>query len=1122
MHLRRALLILFFAPVFGGTLVAQTFQNDRYTLTLNGDASITVAVAGVATPHELAPEFAVMFSAAAPGFNENHDNYYLAPRTSILWTAYEIPADELNTTLNTPEWRTQLAYPVRVEGSGTARTWTYYTNDTLSEVKLAISGIYARGTIDPFRVGVRHALRAARASLATTAEGTTVTWTFTDDTARPFTFSASLLLPSGDETPRIETRIVARTGGYYMAAFTGVPGVASADYVVGPQDALGGNNKHFNHVVCEGQLMLPRAQVTSKAGWSAAVVVDPSESYFTDAAGDARAPTRANSRFGVMLQRQDGQIRPLAFAPLLGGAESQLAAGAEHRFRVRYVVQPGGWKEIYRHVAESVFHLDDPRDNTGTGSLNRTFERVMDYLADRNGRNYAMWHAEQKYYDYFSDQPNSFKPFSPLFGLAAAVITDDEDFYWRRVLPQVEFGLSRASNTFVPYDTEDTGLLSNPSRSLGSPYLSSVQLASLHAFYQQRVDALRTLATEKNFSTSVFAQLLAKYALTGAPADLTAALNRANARLVSDPTGFSDHYMDWLDIWEASGATPAQRDPRYLAAALNGAYEWAARTAVLSPAVPATQITVDRGGRAPVHAHSLGRWPRWGFPAPLGYPTPEQTVPAWRVALTGLASEAYRGEFWLDNHGHLMRLSHLAGGDTFLRSVSRWAMVGRFANYPGDNRSVPSLVIERPELPDQPMWLLSHATMNPGHAWEFAGEILDFLVSNFYAQSGGAIDFPARSMHGGAFRVRLYGDRPGRFYGDEGVRLWLPRGLATPDNPQVDYLAGYGNGRLYLAFINQAATPQTVSVALDPARVGAWSGMGGRRWVNNDAAESVGFSGNTLPAFTIPARGLVAFALDGVTPRTALQRRMLDVAAPKLGAAALSRQTFAVGGTTAKVNGMLLSLGRGLTSAFVYTDLLAERVISARLRYRQGGDAAWQERTDEIFPFEFSIPVAEGRGAFEAYLELTVPDAELGSVVVTAPVLTLATENAYAGFAAGNGLAASPQGGPLADADGDGVSNLHEFFLGSEATAADRVRWPELQLAADGEPVFAFTRRTTAAGVAFDVQLSQDLVTWVDLAGSEDENLFEIVAETGSLERLSLRLLPELDRFFLRLRVVNE
>lgn len=43
-----------------------------------------------------------------------------------------------------------------------------------------------------------------------------------------------------------------------------------------------------------------------------------------------------------------------------------------------------------------------------------------------------MWHEEQEYYDYFTDLTGDFKPFTPLAGLSAAVVTDDEDFYRRR------------------------------------------------------------------------------------------------------------------------------------------------------------------------------------------------------------------------------------------------------------------------------------------------------------------------------------------------------------------------------------------------------------------------------------------------------------------------------------------------------------------------------------------------------------------------------------------------------------------------------------------------------------------------------------------------------------------
>ena len=98
---------------------------------------------------------------------------------------------------------------------------------------------------------------------------------------------------------------------------------------------------------------------------------------------------------------------------------------------------------MHRHIAQDIHGLRDQRDNSGPGTLNGCLERIMDFLADRNGRNYAMWSDEQKYYDYFTDQTGVFKPFSPLYGLSAAIVTDDEDFYRQRARPAVEFALSR-------------------------------------------------------------------------------------------------------------------------------------------------------------------------------------------------------------------------------------------------------------------------------------------------------------------------------------------------------------------------------------------------------------------------------------------------------------------------------------------------------------------------------------------------------------------------------------------------------------------------------------------------------------------------------------------------------
>ena len=118
----------------------------------------------------------------------------------------------------------------------------------------------------------------------------------------------------------------------------------------------------------------------------------------------------------------------------------------------------------------------------------------------------------------------------------------------------------------------------------------------------------------------------------------------------------------------------------------------------------------------------------------------------------------------------MMRTAGLAHDD-FLRDIARWGMVGRFGNYPGDNRSQDSLVHELPDAVERMPWDWNFATVNAGDAWDFAGAVLDFIVSDAFERSHGAIDFPALSAAGSNFRVRIYGGKPGKFYDDEGVHL---------------------------------------------------------------------------------------------------------------------------------------------------------------------------------------------------------------------------------------------------------------------------------------------------------------------------------------------------------------
>lgn len=952
----RLALALCLAAFAAAAAFAATLTNDRYQFDIATDGAVTIRTAD-APPQLLQPEFAVLFSARDPGYHVNHQNYHVAPRTAARWRHFEEDLTVLNRRLSSPVERELRRNDVVVTADAKGgRTWTY--RDAAGKTLLRVSGDYARGTTNPLLAGELQALRAHGAKI----DGRVVRWEFPAQSG--FQFSAELTLPEGSGDPRISHRLEAVTPGWYSVAFTGAPTLARNQAATFPQECAGRGFRQFNHLVHEGFLRLPRAQL-STGQWNVALVVDAAESPF-------RIPARANARFGLMLQLADEKLRPMSFAPVMGGAESRLKAGDVRTFTLHLVVRPGDWKAAYTYIARTHYGFRDMRDNSGAGSINRTLEATMDFLADRKGGNRALWHAEQKYYDYWTDNSGIFKPFSPLFGLSAAIITDDEDFYWARALPQVEFALSRANNTFAPYEVENNGQVQSRNRQLGRPYLNAAQLVQLAGFYQNRTPLIAASAQEVGFSDRHFTDLLARHELTGHPADLAAARRTADTELQRRrPTGEGDDYMNWLELYHAT------LEPRYLAAAIEGAYGLTT-TINLSPLTPDSTLVADRGGRVAVHEHSIGRHRRWGFMPPVPLATTEQRVPAWRLSLTGLQSPAYRGEYWMNHHGQLMRLAALAH-DEFLRDVARWGMVGRFGNHAGDNRSNLSLIPERDDAIERPVWEWHFATVNPGHAWEFAGMVLDFLVSDAFERSRGAIDFPGRPMPGASFRVRTYGDRPGRFYDDQNVRLWLPRRLITSDHRQFDYVAGYGNGKLYLAFLNQSFADEEADIALDLARVDLSGVKAIQRWEQNRPTAPLALQDGRL-RFRVPAKGIVALALDGARVNTTLQAKLFDPAARPLGPKSFARTKASFG----TVYAQLLSPGRGLTSAFIYTDALPDNTISATLRYRQGS-GEWRELHDAIFPYEFSPPYAEGGGPLECVFLLETADQK----IETAPAVTL-------------------------------------------------------------------------------------------------------------------------------------
>ena len=911
-------------------MMAEPLTNATYSLDLGDDGAVQVTT-GKDAPVRLTPSFTVLYSASDPGYNRNNSNYLLAPRTSLRWTQYQQPIADLN------RWLTEemgLAVVVTEDTRG-KRTWNYGSG------RLKLAGIYAEGTTNPFLTGERTDLRPREVL----RKGRTIYWKFAP--AHGFAFAAEVNLPQSQGDPVIIYTLTAARPGYYAVVFTGAPGVDGRKSVVVPQLASGRGGRQFNHVVAEVTEKLPRAHV-SDGRRNFLVVAHPDSVPFTEKLVDFNT-----SRFGTMILKEKGLLTPMVFAPVMGAESSRMQVGEQRGFKLLFVSRPGDWQTSYRYVAESIYGVRDQRDNSGPGPLSATIGRTRDYLCNRNGKNYAMWHAEQKYYNYWSDKSGIFKPFSPLYGLSAAVVLDDEDFYRTRALPAVEFAISRASNVFSPYDVHENGMVRFQNRELGKPFMPAPQLVSAWELYQRRTYAFRYYAEQATLGSGIM-DLLAAWKLKG-DATLLAAAKAAGERGIRGDGG---PYMDFLELYEATG------DKRFLEAARTRVYAQVSSGVNLFPKVPDRDIIYDREGKVPVHAHSFGRHNAWGFPLPEGLDTKEQKAPAWRGSEIGLESFSHhRAELWPNHPPQILRVAACAD-DAFLRAVAHWGVVGRYGNYAGDNRTERSLVTELPDAPEHPIWKLTYSSINPGHAWEFIGGMLDFLVTDCFDRSAGQIAFPGTTMAGSPFRVHAYGAQPGHFYDETDVRLWCPTDLLTSDNPQVEWLAGWGHGKLYLAFWNQSFREEDVVVKLNDKRVVISGGAPMRNWKNNQPTAASSWPGEKL-AFRVPTRGIQAFAISSADTKKTLQSKMLDPAAPQLGPTSIVSVKTPFG----KVHGMLLSMGRGLSSAFVYTDALPEQVITARLRYRQG-KGEWKILQDDIFPFEFSLWLDDAAGDFEGIFEV--------------------------------------------------------------------------------------------------------------------------------------------------------
>lgn len=928
------------AFALGGSLHAQPLANDRYTVeaTADGAVRLTAKDAGTWT---FRGDFTVLVATADPG-----------PAMR--------PGNIAKISYNIVSWRSPTA-PSAAALKATKRSAAQAGDGFDDKI---LEGDTKQRTADVFAAAPLTRVRAT----AVTRDGAVLRFAFADQA--DFTLAATLTVPAGEAEPVLAFTLTPKRAAWFSVGYTGAPAFAPAELAENWQPFIW-QEKRFpdrSYVTPAFECSLP-ATFVRRGNTTLGVVVDAGEFPFDP------LPVLDNSRFAVALRNAAGEAQPMVFAPMLGGAESKRTAGQAFTFQLRLFAGAGDVTAAYETVARRLYGFRDYRRNA-IASLNETLDNMIDYGMSR----YSWFVDDLKGCAYSTDVPGAVKNVSSLNPLNFALVTDDEEIFQKRAYPIVEFMLSREKFLF---SLDPKQKIQSPSRLLLGPCAPVSELATLYGithgaspvlrqFAERMLGKNRTLNLDDIAEGGTWPNQLALFRETGEARFLAAARRGADAYLAerftktatnfNEPglffwTGFAPKWVELFQLFEATN------DRRYLDAARQGARLYTMFT-WMAPRIPDTSITVNRDGKVPVYGYlkNKGHTPMTA---------PEENVPAWRLSEIGLTPESsgtmsgHRGIFMANYAPWMLRIAALTG-DQLLHDVARSAVVGRYRNFPGYHiNTARTTIYERADYPLREHKELSVNSFHYNHIWPHMSILLDFLVTDAFARSGGKIDFPAHYIEGYAYlQSKFYGDRPGKFFGRDDAVLWLPRRLLKTGSVELNTLAARGRDRLYLAFTNQSPEAVTTDVTLNAAVLPQ---LAGRTYqVKTLTGERAGELRDGKLTISVAAMGLTAIEIEGLTVTPKFQDRL--VGAKLADAWKKDYLELPYGGARA----MILNFGPAATTAFVYLQADDAKFKSVSLTYVAG--SAQETVTDASFPYEFTVPLSRNATALKFRLRGTALD----------------------------------------------------------------------------------------------------------------------------------------------------
>lgn len=795
-----------------------------------------------------------------------------------------------------------------------------------------------------------------------------ISWKFADN--EQFSFSASLVIDQSGY-PKITMQLHPKVKGWFSVGYVGAEAfpVSACEEIWQPliwQELRFPNSSYLSEA---SRCPVPTGFV-QKNGVTTGIVADPKYIPFNP------IPTSVNSQFGILIRNHKGEAQPMLFAPILGNKDSYMSPGKNFSFDMYIYQAKTPIVKAYEMVARDFCEFKDRSSNTLT-NLNGTISNMTDYCMSP----YAMFIDSLRGNSYSTDVPGAVKNISGLHPLSIAIVSDNEEIYHKRALPMLEYGLSREKFLFA---TNPNIKGQKTSSRLNGPGVPLSDLSTTYTFSNNRMNFINKEATSiyENKKDRVlnldevshavnWQNSLHLYRTTQDERYLAAAKKGADAylkdRVLTRQTDFNaDTLSRGMFFWTSYSNQFMElyllylttKESKYLDAAWDGARHFAQQCWLL-PVVPDGKITVNKGGVVP--RYRTGSKYR-------AISAPEEEVEAWRLSEIGLTAESsatssgHRGIFMAQHAPFMMRIA-AEKNDPFLRDIARAAVVGRYASFPGYHINAGRTnIFEKADFANRPLEELNaHTSLHYNHPWSQLAMLYDYLLSDFFLLSKGKIDFPAEYAEGYAYcRSLIFGGKPGHFYEEDNVKLFLPKDMLNVSNVQANYLGGYGNGKFYLALANQSNQEERVTVKINSPKVNLdpKKAYNVKVWKDNQPAGTVKLINGELQT-TLSPRGLVAFAIDGVSVNPEFQQ--------KVDSKTEIWQTDKVSGVFYNDRAVLFNFGKNLKSAYVWMEANSEQFPEATLHYAI--DGKWKSLHKKGYPYDFTVSLPENANKFSYYFE---------------------------------------------------------------------------------------------------------------------------------------------------------